>query len=187
MGETFTTIWNLREFCVRDNIPSPIQQVRVPIRLVLTLIWGLPNLLRHVVPLICHVWWYPGHHCHLQHASLVFSSTPQPSLPNTMISCSSISLHVIMKHWHQLQHAPSTAYTESSIHQIEHTPNTVYTKYSIYRVQHAPKIVYLAIILMITSSSLHIASVCSVRYYTIDRHCTRSTLDLKHDVTLSQS
>jgi hypothetical protein len=45
----------LREFRVRENLPSPIQQVRVLIRRVITPIQGLSNPIRLVVSLISHI------------------------------------------------------------------------------------------------------------------------------------
>jgi len=43
---------------------------------------------------------------------------------------------------HQVQHTPCTAYTEYSIHRVQHTPSTAYTEYSIHRVQHTPSTAY---------------------------------------------
>jgi hypothetical protein len=45
----------LREFRVRDNLSSPIQQVRVLIPRVITPIQGLSNPIRLVVSLIFHI------------------------------------------------------------------------------------------------------------------------------------
>jgi len=40
--------WDLREFRVRVNLPSPIQQVGVPILHLIPPIRGLPNPIRHI-------------------------------------------------------------------------------------------------------------------------------------------
>jgi len=45
----------LTEFHVQVNLPSPIWQVQVPIWWEITLIQGLPNPIRQVVPLISHI------------------------------------------------------------------------------------------------------------------------------------
>ena len=144
----------LREFRVRVNWPSRIRQVRVPIRRVITPIRGLPNPIRQVVPLISHIRSYPPYHSHLHPPSLSCSSTTQPSSENTKLSHPSLSLHDMIMSWHQVQHTPSTAYTE----------------YSIHRVQHPPKIVCLPFIPMITSWPLNVASTSVVPPYTIVRH-----------------
>jgi len=123
---------DLREFGVRVNLPSPIQQVRVPIRRVITPIPGLPNPIRQVVPLISLIHSYPPHRSHLHPPSLSFSSATLPSLQNTKLSHPSLSLHVIIM----------SAYTEYSIHRVQHTPSTAYTEYSIHRVQHTPSTAY---------------------------------------------
>jgi len=54
---------------------------------------------------------------------------------NKKLSNTCLSLHAMIMSWHQVQHTPSTAYTE----------------YSIHRVQHTPKIVCLSSFLMITT------------------------------------
>ena len=144
----------LREFRVLVNWPSPIWQVRVPIRRELTPIRGLPNPIRQVVPLISHIRSYPPYRSHLHPPSLSFSSTTQPSSQNTNLYHPSLSLHAIIMSWHQVQHTPSTAYTE----------------YCIHRVQHPPTIVFLPFIPMITSWPLNVASASGVPLNTIDHH-----------------
>jgi len=115
----------LREFCVQVNWPSPIRQVRVRIRVVITLIGGLPNPIRQVIPLISHIHSYPPYHPHLHPPSLFFSSTTQPSSQNTKLGHPSPSLHHMIMSWHRVQHTPSTAYTEYSILQVQHPPKIV--------------------------------------------------------------
>jgi len=127
--------WDLREFRVRVNFPSPIQHVHVPMQRVIK---------------------YPHKRCsQLNRASctrdisypLVFSiwfsfSSPTSLLlvvNSTIISeykvKSSLSISPCHDHEltpstsiHQVQHTPSTAYTEYSVHQVEHTPSTAYTE-----------------------------------------------------------
>jgi len=123
MGEIIMRNWDLREFRVRVNWPSPIQQVRVPIWHVITPIRGLPNPIRQVVPLISHIRPYPPHHSHLHPPSPSFSSTTLTSLQNTKLSYPSLSLHVMIMSWHRIRHTPNTAYTEYSIHRVQHTPS----------------------------------------------------------------
>jgi len=119
MGQIIMRNWDLREFRVRVNLPSPIRQVWVPIRRVITTIRGLPNPIRPVVPLISHIRSYPPHRSHLHPPSLSFSSTSQPSSQNTKLSHPSLSLHGMIMSWHRVQHTPSTASTKdwlSSLH-----------------------------------------------------------------------
>jgi len=67
--------WDLREFRVQVHLLSPIQQVQVPIRPVVTAIQSLPNPIWPVVPLISHIRVYTPHHSrHIPHLSL---SRPQ--------------------------------------------------------------------------------------------------------------
>jgi len=141
--------WDLREFCERLNLPSPIQQVRVPIQQVLTLIRGLLNPNRQVVPLISQVRSYSPYCYHLHPPSLSFLSTTLPSLQEHKVKS---SLSVSTCHHHELtlsaayakfsirrvQHTPSAAYNECSIHRVQHTPSAAYTECSIHRAQHTP-------------------------------------------------
>ena len=115
--------WDLGEFRVWVNLPSPIQQVWVPIRRVITLIQGLPNPIWQVVPLISRICSYPPHRSHLPPPSLSYSSTTLPSLQNPKLSHPSPFLHVIIIIWHRVQHTPSTR-----ILQVQHTPNTASTE-----------------------------------------------------------
>jgi len=136
-----------RTLCARQ-FTIPIQQVRVPIRRLITLIRSLPNPIRYVVPRISHIRSYPPHCSYPHPPSLSFSSTTLTSLQNTKLSYPSPSKHVMIMSWHWVQHTPSTAYTEYSIHRVQHTPSTAYTEYSIHRVQHTPSPAY-------TESSIH--------------------------------
>jgi len=116
MGEIIMRNWDLREFRVRFNWPSPIQQVWVPIRRGITPIRGLPKPIRQVVPLIPHIRSYPPHLSHLHPPSLSFSSTTLTSLQNTKLSYPSLSLHVMIMSWHRVQYTPSTQDCLSSLH-----------------------------------------------------------------------
>jgi len=133
---------DLREFCVWGNLPSPIQQVRVPTRHSITQIRSITHPIRQVVPLMARMCSYPPHHSDRHPPSHSFSSTALPSLQNPKSSHPSLSAHVMMISWHRVQHTPATAYTRYSIHQIQHTPDTAYTRYSIHRVQHTPNTAY---------------------------------------------
>ena len=112
IGGNHTEKLGLREFRVRVNWPSPIRQVRVPIRSELTPIRRLPNPIRQVVPQISHIRSYPPYHFHLHPPSLSFSSTTQPSSQNTKSILPSLSLHDMIMSWHRVQHTPSTASTQ---------------------------------------------------------------------------
>jgi len=112
--------WDLREFRVRVNLPRPIRQVRVPIRLAITPIRGHLNPIRHVVALISGVRSYPPHRSHLHPPSLSFSCTTLPSLQEHKVKS---SLTISPCHHHEL--TPSAAYAECSIHQVQHTPKIV--------------------------------------------------------------
>jgi len=122
MEEIIMRNFDLGEFHERVNLPSPIQQVRVPIRRVITPIQGLPNPIRQVVPRIPHIRLYPPYRSHHHPPSLSLLSTTLPSLQNTKLSHLSLSLHVMIMSWHRVQHIPSTR-----IHRVQHTPSTAST------------------------------------------------------------
>jgi len=124
MGEIIMRNWDLREFHLRVDLPSPIQQERVPIRHVITSIGGHPNSVRQVVPLISHICRYPLHRSHLHRPPLSFSSTTLTSLQNSKLSYHSLSLHVMIISWHQVHHAPSTQDCLSSIHSHDYKLTT---------------------------------------------------------------
>jgi len=65
MGQFIMRNWELREFHVRVNVPSPIQQVRGPIWWLITPIRGLLFLTRQVVLLNAHICMDPQHRSHL--------------------------------------------------------------------------------------------------------------------------
>jgi len=121
-----------REFCVWVNWPTLIRQVWVLIRRAITLIRGLPNPMRQVVPVTSHIRSYPPYHSHLHPPSLSFSPTIQPSSQNAKLSQPSPSLNDMIMSWHQVQHTPSTAWTKFSIHRVQHTPGAAYTVHSIH-------------------------------------------------------
>ena len=109
--------WDLREFCVQVNLPSPIWQVRVPIWAVLTLIRGVPNPIRQVVPRIPQVRSYHPYRSHLHPPSLSSSSTTPLSLQEHIVMS---SLSISPFHHHEL--TPSAEYTEdclSSHHSLD--------------------------------------------------------------------
>jgi hypothetical protein len=114
-----------------------------------TLIWGFSNPFWQVILLSSHICTYPPPRSHFHPTSFSFLSTTLPSLQNTKLSHPSLSGHVRIISWHQVQHTPST---------------------NIQRVQHTPKIVCLPFILLITSRPQNVASASGVPSYTIDRH-----------------
>ena len=118
---------DLRDIRVRGNLPSPIRQVRVPFRPVITPKRGLPNPISQVVPVISHIRLYPPHRSHLHPPSLSFLYTTSIIITEHKVKS---SLSISPCHDHELtpstcilrvQHTPSTAYTEYSIHQVPHT------------------------------------------------------------------
>jgi len=86
----------LRELRMWVNLPSPIWQVQVPIRCVITLIRGLSNPIRQVVPIISHICSYPTHYSHPHSTSPSFSFTTLPLLQNTKLRHGSLFLHAVM-------------------------------------------------------------------------------------------
>jgi len=112
--------WDLREFRVRVNLPSPVGQVRVPIRQVITPILCLANPITQVVPLVSQVRSYPPYCSHLHPPSLSFPSTTQPSLQEPKVKS---SLSISPCHHDEL--TPSAAYAECSIHRIQHSYKVV--------------------------------------------------------------
>jgi len=133
-----------RQFRLRVKWPSPLRQVRVPIRRVITPIQGLPNSIRQVVPLISHSRSYSPNHSHVLPLSLSFSSTTLPSSQGHKVKS---SLSISPCHHHEL--TPSAAYTECSIHRVQHSPSAAYTEFSIHWVQHTVSAAY-------TEYSLHL-------------------------------
>jgi len=120
MGEIIMRNWILTEFRVRVNSPSPIRQVLVPIWRVITVIRGLQNPVRQVVPQISPVHLYTPYHTHLNLPSLSFSSTTLTSLQeHKVISSLSIS------RCHHHGSIPSAAYAECTFHRVRHTPRIV--------------------------------------------------------------
>jgi len=152
MGEIIMKNWDLRKFRVRVNWPSLIRQVQVPICRVISLIRGLPNPIRQVVPLISHILIF-----------IPYLSLSRPQLNHHRRTQSYvIPLTLPM---------PGTwVDTEYSTHWVQHTPSTAYTEHSLHRVQHSPMIVQLPFILMITSWPLNVAAASGVPPYMIDRH-----------------
>jgi hypothetical protein len=82
----------VREFRVRVNSHSPIQQVPVPIGCVITPLRGLPNLIMQGVPQISLIR-SRSHRSHLHSPSLSSASTTLPSSQNTKLSHPALYLH----------------------------------------------------------------------------------------------
>jgi len=123
MWEIIMRNWDLREFHVRVNLPSPMRHVRVPIWRVITLIRGVINPIRQVVPLISQVCSYPPYCSRLHPSSLSSSSTTLPSLQVPKVKS---SLSISPCHHHEL--TPRAAYAECSIHRVQHRLSTAYTQ-----------------------------------------------------------
>jgi len=111
MGEIIMWNWDLRNFHVPVNWPSPIWQVRFPIRRVISLIRGLLNPIRQVVLLISHSRTYSPYRSHLYPRSPSFLSTTLPSSQEHKVKS---FLSISPCHHHEL--TLSAAYTEYSIH-----------------------------------------------------------------------
>jgi len=148
MGQIIIRNWDLRDFDVRVNSPSPIRQVLVRIWRVPTLIRGLPNQISEVVPLVSQFRSYPPHCSHLHCPSLSFSTTTSTIITELIVKsflsispCRDLEL-TLSTSTHRVQQTPSTAYTEYSTHRVQHTPSTAYTEFSIYWVQHTPSTAY---------------------------------------------
>ena len=128
MGEIIMRNWDSREFCVRVNWPSPIRQVWLPIWCEITLVQGVLNPIRQVVPIISDILLYPPHRSHLHPPSRSFSSITLPLSPNPKSSHSFLSLHVMIMSWQWIQHTLSTVYTKHRIHRVQHTLSTASTQ-----------------------------------------------------------
>jgi hypothetical protein len=142
-GEIMMRIWDIREFCMRVNLPSPIHPDRVPIRHVITPIRSLLNRIGQVALLISHGRSYPPHRSQLHPPSLAILCTTLPSLQNPNLCHPSLSLHVMIISWQRVEHTLCTAHTVNSLHHVQYTPCIAYTVYSIHLLKHPPKIVVL--------------------------------------------
>jgi len=116
MGEIIIRNWDIGEFRVRVNLPSPIQPVPVPIRPVITPIRGIPNPIRQFISLVSHIRLYSPHRSHLHSPSLSFLSTTLTSFQNTMLGYPSLSPHVMIMSWHWVQYTPSRQDCLFSLH-----------------------------------------------------------------------
>jgi len=133
---------------MRVNLPSPIRLVWLPIWDVITPIRGLPNPIRQVIPLICHILSYPPHDSDIHPPSRSSSSTTLPSSQNLMLShplALSMSWSWVDSEYSicQVHHTPSTVYTEHSIHRVQHSWSTVYAEYSIHGVPYTPSTAFM--------------------------------------------
>jgi len=107
MGVIIMRNWDLREFGVRVHLPSPIWEVHVLIRHVITPIRGLPNPLRQVILPMSHIRSNPPPRPRLHPPSLSASSTTQPSSQNTKFNHPSLSLRAMIMSLHRVQHPPT--------------------------------------------------------------------------------
>jgi len=119
--ETIMKNWDFREFRVQVNLTFLRWQVQVPIQRVCTLIRGLLNPIRPVVPLISHSRSYPPYPSHihplslfLTHNSTIMTSTQSWVIPvNLSMPWTRVNNEYCI---HRAQHTPSIAYPEYSIH-----------------------------------------------------------------------
>jgi len=100
------------------------------------------NRISQVVPLISHSRSYSPYCSHL-HSPSVFLVPNCTIIAEHKVKSSPSSLQGMIMSKHQVQHPPSTPYTEYSIHPVQHTPSTAYYEYSIHRVQHTPTTAYI--------------------------------------------
>ena len=110
----------LREFRVRLDSSSLISQLRVPIWPVLTPIWGLPNPIRQLIPMISHI-----------RSSTLFSSSFPVSLflihNSTIIAEKKVQSSLSISSCHDHELTMSTAYAEYNVHWVQHTPRALHT------------------------------------------------------------
>ena len=158
----------VREFGVRVIWPSPMQQVRVPIWSVRTMISGRPTPNKDVMTMISHNRSYSPRRSHPHPQALSFLSSTLPSLQNAMWSHLSLSLHVMSMSWHRVHHTPSTIYPKYSTHWVQPNPCTAYTMYRVHRVQHPPRIMCFPFIPRFTCWPLNGTSASGVPPHTID-------------------
>jgi hypothetical protein len=121
----------LRESCVQVHLSSPIQQVPVPIRCLITPTRGLPNRNKQVVSLSAHISLYSAHRSHLHPPSHSFSLITLQSSQNTTLTHSSLFFDVMIISWHRVQHTNRPVYTKYRIHRVQHTPCTPSTQDSL--------------------------------------------------------
>ena len=133
----------LRESCLQVSLRSPIWHVRAPMLCVCTLILGLPNPIRQVVPLIPHILADPPNHSHISPSSLC------------LVLSSTINAEYKVK-WYLFI---------SPCHDHELTLCT-----GIHRVQHTGKIDCFPFILTITRRPLDVAWPSGMPPYKIDLH-----------------
>jgi len=111
--------WDLTQFRVWVNLPSPIREVQVPIWHISTPIGGLLYSIRQVQPLISQIRSYPPYHYHVH---LYLS-----------LSCLLLQHHGRAESWViplYLSMPWSWVDTKYSVHRVQHTPSTAYTEYS---------------------------------------------------------
>jgi len=130
----FLWYWNLRDYRVGVNIPALIWLLHILIQQVLSMIWGLLNPNRHVIPVMCYIPLYSPYHSHFHPASyfLIHNST------------------IIVEHKFK------TSISVCQSHDHELTRSTAYTQFTIQWVPHPPKIVYLPLIFTITYWTLNV-------------------------------
>jgi len=111
IGEINIRNWDIKGCSVRVNLLSPMRQVRVQIRRVLTPINCFLNRTRQDVPLISHIRFYAPHCSHLH--------------PHLSLSCP----HLYHHRW---------TLSEVILLYLSMPRSWVHTKYSILRIQQSP-------------------------------------------------
>jgi len=112
----------LREFRVRVDLPSPIEQIPLLIWRVITPIQGLPNPIIPIIPLISHIHSYPPYRSHLYSQSLFVVHN------STIITENKVKSHLSISACQDHELTLCAAYTKYSIHQVRYTPNTTYNQ-----------------------------------------------------------
>ena len=108
---------NLREFHVQVNLPFPIWQVRLLIKPVLILIWGVLNPIRLIIPLNSYIHSYPLYCAVLQPPSLFL-------VQNSTIIARTQSYLISLHLWTPW----SWAHTEYSVHWMQHSCSSASTQ-----------------------------------------------------------
>jgi len=117
--------WELREFLIKVNLPSPKHWVWISIRKLPILPWGVPNPIRLVLLLIPRIYLYTPYQYHFRPPHLIVMCTMLQSLKLSKVSNTSLFLDAMIMSDHRVQHPTSTAYIEYSRSNAHHTTSTV--------------------------------------------------------------
>jgi len=134
--EIVRTTWDISEFCWQVNLPFQIQQVRIPIWQVSTLITSILYPMRECILLVPHIPWYCPEHLHLHRPSLYLIGD------TSIITLCKVNLSLSVFPCHGSQLFLSTAYTEYRIR----SSVTLFLSLSWLQVDHWMSIHFLAFI-----------------------------------------